>query len=139
MISLYEPSDFYNKPSVQIRGIIDGADSTEHILIPGGQHPRMRLISDAAIALTWNLCFAWTTGDSAITVRKGRDRKAVGAFAGGLAAIGDREKCTPTAEGAGVNENISIFERYDDVVIQADGAANAATCVLVQLSFEVVE
>lgn len=136
-----EPDEIHptGKPPIQVACVIDGSDTVEHIVIPAGQHPRMRLITDAAFCLTWNLCTVFASTDAVIAVQKGRDRKAVGVFAGGAAAAGDVEKCTPSAEAAGVNENISIFERYDDVVVLATTGGNAGSGELVQLTFEVIE
>ena len=141
MATLIEPDELHpaGKPPIQVSCIIDGADTVEHIIIPGGQHPRMRLITDVAFALTFNMCTAFNTTDAVVAVKKGRDRKAAGAFAGGHAAVGDVEACTPTAEAAGVNENITVFERYDDVVVQATSGGNAASSDLIQLTFEVIE
>lgn len=141
MATLIEPNELHpaGKPPIQISCIIDADDVVEHIVIPAGQHPRMRLITDAAYNLTFNSCLAFTSTDAVIAVKKGRDRKSVGVFAGGHAAIGDVEVCTPSAEAAGVNENITIFERYDDVVVQATTGGNAASSDWIQLTFEVIE
>lgn len=128
------------KPPVVVTTYLKGDDTVEHIVLPGGQHPRMRFVDDAAHCKSYSATVAFDTTDPVITLYKGATRIAAAVTAGGSAAAGFKERFTTTAAAAGKQqETTAIFEREDDVVVQITSAGNAATFNLVQLYFDVIE
>ena len=127
------------KPPVIVTTYLKGDDTVEHILIEGGKHPRMEFVDDAAHCRSFSATVVFTTTDPTISLLKGASRLVVAVTAGGSAASGFKERFTHTAAAAAVSEEIGIFEREDDVVVQITGAGNAATFNALQLYFNVLE
>lgn len=124
-------------PPIVVSAYILGTDTAEHILLKGGQHPRMRFVDDLQYSKSFSAVIAFNTTDAAFTLKKGAGRITAAVTAGGLAAQGAVERFTRTAGAAGVDEDrVTIFEIEDDVVLVGDGAGNAATWHLVQLTFD---
>ena len=125
---------------VVVQTYLKGDDTVEHILIPGGSHPKMRFVDDVAHCKSFSATIVFTTTDPVLTLYKGAGRIAVAATAGGSAAHGFKERWTRTAAAAGKQEdNVCVFEVEDDVVVQITSAGNAATFNLAQLHFERIE
>ena len=114
--------------------------TTERVLIPGGQHPRMKFVDDVLFAKSFSAAIVFNTTDPVISLRKGPGRLLVAVTAGGLdATTSPAERFTHTAAAAGVSEDVTIFEVEDDVVLQGDGAGGANGINLVQLYFERID
>lgn len=127
-------------PPVIISTIVAMDDTDEHVVLKGGDHPRMRFVDDATFQKSFSACLAFTTDDAAITLKKGAGRVTVAVTAAGLTAAGITERFTRTAGAAGIDEDkVTIFEVEDDVVIVGAGGANAATFALVQVYFERID
>ena len=115
---------------------VSAADTTERVIIKGGQHPKMKLVCDANMYLSYVMCLFFTSADATVTIKKGAERLAIAASAGGLTDEGVDEKFTPTALAAGITEERYVIQPEDDVVLLVGASGNAATVMLAHLYFE---
>lgn len=125
------------KTPIIVTTYLKGDDTVEHVLLKGGQHPRMMFVPDAAHCKSYSSTFAFDSTDPEIDLYKGAGRIEVAVTAGGSGAAGFKEAFTRTAAAAGkIERNTLIFEPQDDVVVQISAAGNAATFNFVQLYFD---
>ena len=126
-------------PPVIVSTIIED-DTLDHVLLKGGQHPRMRFVDDTLFKLSFSVALLFDTTDPVITLKKGAGRVTVAVTGGGLSATVLAERFTRTAGAAGVDQDkVTIFEVEDDVVLCGDGAGGANAHNLVQLYFDRIE
>ena len=121
-----------------------GIGTLKKVVIKGGKHPRMRLLTaEASTALitatgpseeaSFAVPVAWTaTGHQLECIHKN------GVIAGETIAAAAANNITPFIMSNSTYEDADIFEASEDVILQAATAGNAATATLIVLKFEVV-
>ena len=122
---------------------IVGAGTIRKVLIPGGKHPKMKLlVSPEATELaagtgpagpySFVVAIAWTATGHQMEIIHGD-----GAIAGEAGANTAANKIMPFVKSGA--DPALVFEADEDVLIHAGTAGNAATISLVSAKFEVVD
>lgn len=121
-----------------------GIGTLKKVVIKGGHHPKMRLLTaEASTALitatgpseeaSFAVPVAWTaTGHQLECIHKN------GVVAGETIAAAAANNITPFIMSNSTYTDADVFEASEDVILQAATAGNAATATLIVLKFEVV-